>query len=113
MGIGTNGHLEQMSSLEPMGIWDKWALRACGDWDKWTFGGKGTLRQRGVLGTMSIGTNRQLENGQFGANGQISKWWREVWGNVLRYRETGKGVGMCVGVWGQVSESVSGGVWGR
>ena len=23
MGIGTNGHLEQMSTLEPMGIWDR------------------------------------------------------------------------------------------
>ena len=50
------------------------------------------------------------ENGQFGANGQISKWWREVWGNVLKCRGTGKGAGMCVEVWGQVRESVSGGV---
>ena len=50
------------------------------------------------------------ENEQFGANGQIKKWWREVWGNVLRCRGTGKGVGMCVRVWGQVKESVSGGV---
>ena len=38
------------------------------------------------------------ENGQFGANGQISKWWREVRGNVLKCRGTGKDVGMCVGV---------------
>ena len=29
---------------------------------------------------------------------------------MLRCRGTGKGVGMCVGVWGQVRESVSGGV---
>ena len=64
MGIGTNGHLEQISTLWPMGIWDKWALKACGYWDKWTFGGKGTLGQRGVLGQMDI-----WENGQFGANG--------------------------------------------
>ena len=37
---------------------------------------------------------------------QISKRWREVWGNVLRCRGTGKAVGMCVEVWGQVRESV-------
>ena len=37
------------------------------------------------------------ENGQFGANGPISICWLEVWGNVLRCRGTGKGVGMCVG----------------
>ena len=60
MGIGTNGHVEQMSTLGPMGIRDKWALRACGYWDKWTFGGKDTLGQRGVLGPMSIGTNGHL-----------------------------------------------------
>ena len=48
VGIGTNEHLEKMSTLGPMGIWDKWALRACGDRDKWIFGGKGTLEQRGV-----------------------------------------------------------------
>ena len=69
MGIGTNGHLEQMSTLMPMVIWDKWALRACGNWDKWTFGGKGTLGQRGVLGPMSIGTN-----GHLGKWAVWSKW---------------------------------------
>ena len=41
---------------------------------------------------------------------QIGKWWREIWGNVLRCRGTGKVVRMCVGVWGHVRESVSGGV---
>ena len=64
---------------------DNWALKACGDWDKWAFGKTGSLEQMG-------------------------KWWREVWENVLRYRGTGKGVGTCVEVWGQVRESVSGGV---
>ena len=33
-----------------------------------------------------------------------------MWGDVLRCRGTGKGVRMCVEVWGQVRESVSGGV---
>ena len=82
-----------------MGIEGMWV------WDKWTFGGKDTLEQRGVLGPMNIGTN-----GHLGKWAVWSKWWREEWGNVLRCRGTGKEVGMCVVVWGQVRESVSGGV---
>ena len=69
MVIGKNGHLEQMITLGPMGIWNKWALRASGYCDKWAFGGKGSLGKRGVLGPMSIGTNRHL-----GKRAVWSKW---------------------------------------
>ena len=85
MGIGTNGHLEQMSTLGQMGIWDKWALRASGYWDKWTFGEKGTLGQRGVLGPMSIGTN-----------GHLGK--RAVWSKWANKQMVARGVGKCVEV---------------
>ena len=94
MGIGTNGNLEQMSTLGPMGIWYTRALRASGCWDKWTFGEMGTLGQRGVLGPLNIGTN-----GLLGKRAVWSKWENKqmvarLWGNVLRHRGTGKGVGM-------------------
>ena len=50
---------------------------------------------------MSIGTNRHL--------GKRAVW--SKWANGgERCRGTGKGVGMCVEVWGQVRESVRGGV---
>ena len=38
------------------------------------------------------------ENRQFGTNGQISIWWREVWGNVLRCRDWERCGDVCWGV---------------
>ena len=62
--------------------------------------GKKAFWDQGVLGQIDIGKTGSLE--------QIGKWWREVWGNVLRCRGTGKSVEMCVEVWGQMRENVSG-----
>ena len=84
MGIGKLG---QMSTLGPMGIWDKWALRASGYWDKWAFGGKSSLGQRGVMGPTSIGTNRHLGE-------------RAVWSKWANKQMVVRGVGRCVEVWG-------------
>ena len=77
--------LGQMSTLGPMGIWDKWALRASGYWDKWAFGGKGSLGQRGVLGPMSIGTHRHLGK-------------RAVWSKWANKQMVARVVGRCVEV---------------
>ena len=78
-------HFGARADLGPTGIWDKWALRASGYWDKWAFGGKGTLRQRGVLGPMSIGTNKHLGK-------------RAVWSKWANKQMVARGVGKCVEV---------------